>query len=102
MPHITTVCDAPAACQNPREHIRKSVRKTVLSQTHVWYVASVCDVPDACERHLLGEGLTKAGQALCDLTAQQGGSTPRIYIILDHPLKRPECVAEMQRSSKIK
>jgi hypothetical protein len=55
----------------------------------VWDVASVCDVPDACEGHLLGEGLAKAGQALGDLTAQQGGGTPRIHIILNNPLKRP-------------
>lgn len=56
----------------------------------MWYVAAVGNVPDACQRHLLCEGLTKAGQALRDFAAQQGGSTTRLNVILNHPLKRPD------------
>jgi len=58
--------------------------------THMWYVVAVGDVPDACQRHLLREGLTEAGQALGDLAAQQGGCTTRLNVILNHPLKRPD------------
>jgi hypothetical protein len=35
-----------------------------LATTYVWDVAAVCDVPDTRQGHLLGEGLSKAGQAL--------------------------------------
>lgn len=58
----------------------------------MWDVVAVCNITNACERHLLSECLTKAGQALRYLATQQRCSTTWINIVLNHPLQGPFCV----------
>jgi hypothetical protein len=59
-------------------------------------VAAVRDVADACQRHLLSKGFPKAGQALADLTGEQGGGTARVCVIFDNPLQGPVCLLRLR------
>lgn len=89
-PFICASCCNMQSCS----HARRA--RLLLLLTHVWDVAAVCDVTDACERNLLGEGLAEAWQALADLAGQQGCGTPRVHVVLNHPLQGPVFFSKQQ------